>query len=419
MKTYPAFLGKIIFLIVGIFSPLYSSPELENYLNQALEQNPKLKVAESQYHASMQKIKQASSLPDPMVSVTHFVESVQTRTGPQENVLMISQKVPFWGKLKNEEDAADYEAQVSWYHFLNQKRLLVRNLSVTYYEYLYLGKAIQLSRENIDLLNKLTPIVESKVASGADLNSLLRLKVEIGKVEDRLQSLENKRIVQSANLQEMLGSTKDELLPFPEWEPSLPVQEFSFASYSTITDHNPELKVFESKRMMAESKRKLAKLNYYPDFTFGLNYIQTGQPEVNPGTPDAGKDPWSISVAVNLPIWSSRNGAKVEEWTAQIESIDQQYEELRNRIKTELSSSLAFHSDANRRLKLYGEELLGLATQAVQNTRTSYENGRVGILEVIDSERTLLDLQLLYWRAASDAIQQRIMIQTMTFSGTK
>jgi outer membrane protein TolC len=78
-----------------------------------------------------------------------------------------------------------------------------------------------------------------------------------------------------------------------------------------------------------------------------------------------------------------------------------------------LSASLALLEDANRRLELYGEELLDLAEQAVENSRTSYESGRTGILEVIDSERSLLDLQLLYWRAASDAWQQRITLQTL------
>ena len=50
----------------------------------------------------------------------------------------------------------------------------------------------------------------------------------------------------------------------------------------------------------------------------------------------------------------------------------------------------------------------------MENSRTSYESGRTGILEVIDSERSLLDLQLLYWRASADAWQQRIIIQTLS-----
>ena len=70
-------------------------------------------------------------------------------------------------------------------------------------------------------------------------------------------------------------------------------------------------------------------------------------------------------------------------------------------------------ADANRRLDLYGNELLALAQQAVDISKTSYESGQTGILEVIDSERSLLELQLLYWRAAADAYQNRIIIQTI------
>ena len=83
-------------------------------------------------------------------------------------------------------------------------------------------------------------------------------------------------------------------------------------------------------------------------------------------------------------------------------------------MRAELSASLAELKDANRRLKLYGEELLGLAEQAVENSRTSYEGGRTSILEVIDSERSRLDLQLLYWRAAADAHIQTVIIETLT-----
>jgi outer membrane protein TolC len=154
-------------------------------------------------------------------------------------------------------------------------------------------------------------------------------------------------------------------------------------------------------------------LESYPDITFGINYIQVGDPVVNPMTPDAGQDPWGVTVAVNIPIWFDKYNAAKAEALATKRANESEYENRFNALRAELSASLSLLEDANRRIKLYGDELLGLAEQAVENTRSSYENGRTGILEVIDSERSLLDLQLLYWRAASDAWQQRIVIQTL------
>jgi len=62
---------------------------------------------------------------------------------------------------------------------------------------------------------------------------------------------------------------------------------------------------------------------------------------------------------------------------------------------------------------LYGTDLLQLARQAVEISRTSYEGGRTGILEVIDSERSLLELETQYWRAAADTWQARVHLQTL------
>ena len=87
---------------------------------------------------------------------------------------------------------------------------------------------------------------------------------------------------------------------------------------------------------------------------------------------------------------------------------------MASQLRAELSAKVALHSDALRRLKVYGEELLGLARQAVANSRSGYENGNTSVLELIDSERSLLSLELDYWRAAADAHIHSIHIRTLT-----
>jgi len=189
---------------------------LEGYLNRALSHNPGMTAFEQRYDAAMQRIPQAASLPDPKLQITHFVESVQTRTGPQENVLALSQTLPWFGKLSSGKQAASAEAEALWFAYQDQQLKLARAVSVAYYEYGYLGQGIRLTRENRDLLGKLEPIVETKVKGGADLNALLRLKVEIGKVDDRLQTLKQKKEAQSAKLGELLAMPEVAALPDPE-----------------------------------------------------------------------------------------------------------------------------------------------------------------------------------------------------------
>ena len=390
-----------------------SYEDLQSYLSLALANNPQLDAFEQRYEAALQRIPQASALPDPMLQVTSFVESIQTRTGPQENVFMLSQKLPWFGKLGSRKEVASSEAEALWYAYQNQQLSLVRGVSLAYYEYGFTQEAIRLTEENRNLLEKLEPIVEEKVKGGADLNALLRLKVEIGKVDDRLQTLQQKRVAQSAKLGELLALSDPSVLPWPKWDAPEPVALDGPLLARAIRANNPELQMLERKVASAEARREIARLESYPDITLDLNYIQIGSPEVNPGTPDAGRDAWGVTVAVNIPIWFDKYDAAKAEALATKRSFEYEYENRYNALRAELSASLSTLEDANRRLKLYGEELLSLAEQAVENSRTSYESGRTGILEVIDSERSQLDLQLLYWRAAADAWKQRILIQTL------
>lgn len=394
-------------------APSFGADEagLVNYLERAQSANPQLQAFDQSYRAAMQRIPQVSALPDPVFQVTNFVESVQTRTGPQENIFMLSQKIPWFGKLGRQEDAASAEAEALWYAYQSQHLSLARRVSLAFFEYGYTKEAIRLTEENRDLLRNLEPIVQTKVEGGADLNALLRLKVEIGKVDDQLQSLKQRRIAQSAGIAELLALPDSDVLPWPQWEPPDVVSLDSLSLAKSIEANNPDLEMLRRKVSSAAARREIAKLESYPDFSLGINYIQIG--DLGTAVSDAGKDAWGVTVAVNIPIWFEKYQSARSEAFATQRASENELTNRFNELRADLSASMALLDDANRRLQLYGDELLSLAKQAVENSRTSYESGRTGILEVIDSERSLLDLQLLYWRAAADAWQQRIIIQTL------
>ncbi|MCB1124150.1 MAG: TolC family protein [Verrucomicrobiae bacterium] len=391
----------------------FLATDLQSYLEQAQAANPQLKAFEARYQAASRRIPQLSALPDPMLQVTHFVESVQTRTGPQENLFMLSQRIPWFGKLSSRETMATAEAEALWFAYQNQQLSLARTVALQFYEYAYTGIAEQLTEENLALLTDLEPVVEEKVRAGGDLNALLRLKVEIGKMTDKVQSLKQKRRVQSAQLCELLALPADTVLPWPKWrEPTIETVDGAVLIPAIETNH-PELQMLERQLTSAEARQEIARLESSPDFTLGVNYIQVGNPVVNPTTPHAGKDPWSVSFAINLPIWGKKNSAAKEEALLGKRAIESEYQNRLNALKAQLTASIAQLDDANRRHTLYGDQLLTLAEQAVENSQSSYEGGRTGILEVIDSERSLLELQLLHRRAEADALQQRITIQAL------
>ena len=220
--------------------------------------------------------------------------------------------------------------------------------------------------------------------------------------------------MQSAHLGELLGISISSPLPWPDWSVQVGESPDGASLAVSLEAQNPELQMLQRKIASATARREIARLDTFPDVTVGVNYIQVGDPVVNPLTPRAGRDPWALTVAVNLPFWQKKNQAIKANAEANQRATEWDYQNRLNSLQADLTAALAILADAERRLRLYGDELIDLALQSVENSRNAYEAGSTGILEVIDSERSLLELQLLHWRAAADSWQQRVTIQTLT-----
>jgi outer membrane protein TolC len=387
---------------------------LEEYLTRALNVHPGVEAAEKRYQAATQRAPQVAALPNPMLQVTHFVESVQTRTGPQENILMLNQQFPWFGTLDHKEKAAAAEAEALWYDVQKQQLNLIRDLSEAFYDYVYTREALERTTQHLRYLGEWEPVVETRVKTGGNLNELLRLKVEIGKLNDSLQSLRQNRIRQSARLAEMLAFQTEDPLPWPETDTPDPVEIPTGKELDKwLEKQNPDLLKLKSRIRRAEALQEVAKLQSYPDLVVGATYIQVGDPVTSTTPTDGGEDAWGVTAAVSVPLQFGRNKAAREEAASAVEEATNLYDQKRNALRADVQAAMASLADAERRINLYGEELLPLANQAVKNTRTAYEGSQASLLELIDSERSQLDLQLLYERAVRDAAQQSITLKTL------
>lgn len=393
---------------------------LAAYLERAQTANPDLQAFSARYEAARERIPQVAALPDPTLQITHFVESVQTRTGPQENILMLSQRLPWFGRLSGRKQAASAEAEAIHYAWQARQLMLARMVATGFYDYAYTGKVIELTGQNLTLLEQLEPQIEERARTGGTLNNLLRIRVEVGKLRDQLASSHEKRRQLSARLRSLLALPDGEPLPWPEWTPAAsatpPAADNATTAAGLLTAievNNPELLMLERKIASARARVELARLESRPDLTLGITYIQVGDPVVNPTTPDAGRDPWGVTLAVNLPVWNGRTSAARREAAANQRAGESELADRRNQLRADALVALSTLGDAHRRVRLYENDLLPLARQAVENTLAAYAGDRATLLELIDSERSQLDLELQLWRAHADAARQRIILQTL------
>lgn len=395
--------GLIVSACLGILFSLSiaSALTLEEALARAESSSPGLQALVEQMSASVARVSGAASLPNPKLQLTYFGESVETRTGPQELIYSISQTVPWPEKLRTRKLYARSNTEIARFRYVHGLSLLRRDVTQQYVELAYLEKAIQSIEANLGLIADTYSIVETQVQSGASINALLRLEVERERVEDERDRLRQKRLEVRAGLGAMLSMELDEF-----------AKAFAFPEVRMVSDEghlverlkaaNPELNLLRQGVASLGQKVRLSRLDRYPDFTVGLNYIQVG----NEGSaPDAGKDPWAVTFALSLPIWEGKNRSLISESMANKRAYEQNYLERELQLKGDLSSLLAKRTENEKRTQRYEKTLIPLAEQALENSRSAYGSNQVSVLELIDSERALLDLNLNYWRAVANVLQ--------------
>ena len=151
---------------------------------------------------------------------------------------------------------------------------------------------------------------------------------------------------------------------------------------------------------MGEGER-VARLQGRPGFSLGVTSMQTGD-ALNDSIAGSGDDPLMVSLSFSLPVWSGKNGARRNAARAAARSARQRVNTAELDALTALEGALFKIDDATRRIRLYRDSLLPRASEALDLTLSAYRTGSATVLDLIDSERSLLEFQLSLWQACRD-----------------
>ncbi len=376
-------------------------PSLDDYVRTALWRNAALRAAFANWRAAVEQAPQAASLPDPRVTFAHFIEPIETRTGPQQNRVGISQALPWPGKLDARAESAARRAEALWFDVETQRRTLRRQVSHAFFEYARLARDIGLVSDGQSLLRQLEPVVQRRVQTGAPQAELLQLQVEIGKIEDQLKGLQHYRPALSARLQALLHESQTDVLPWPDLDvPEAPAAPDEPTLRERLAS-NPELTALQERVAAAVAQVDAAELETIPDLTVGVDWFDTGESRT-PNVPGSGTDPWSLTFGMNIPLYRGRYDAMIAEAEHAQEAANQSYHARADQLHADFRMALYRLDDAARQIVLYRDELLPRAQQALELTSTAYGGGAATLLDVIDRERALIAFQESFWRAAAE-----------------
>ncbi len=410
-RTVLAF-GAIIFVFVqcaiGSQQPADTNDlyVLSDYLRYASLNNAQLKAEFEQWKAALEQIPQAKALSDPKFTYSYFIEEVETRVGPQQQKLGIMQVFPWFGKIQARTDVAAAKAKSAKQRYETAKLKLFRQVKEAYYEFAYLATAIEIAKQNLELLQHFEEVARTKYRTATAIHpDIIRVQVELAKLEDILKSLEQLREPTVAKLNSVLNRPIDAELVWPEKSQFENVRLDRKLLIQALKIANPELAGLSWEIQAAQSSVELAKKKFYPDIGVGLDWIQTDS-AIMPGQRDSGKDPVILMFSMNIPLWQDSYKAAEQQAKANVRKIREQRADIENKILSRAFEVLYDIEDSQRKIHLYGDVLISKAQELVQASETAYQAGAIDFLSLIDAQRMLLKYELDYERAVTNNQQK-------------
>jgi outer membrane protein TolC len=369
-------------------------PEL---IQEVLARNPELVATRKQWEAATNRIAQARSLDDPILSVQLWnIPQTFNVTQTGNSIFGLSQSLPFPGKLALKSDVASRSADMTEQAVRAKERELVSRLKQAYYDLFLSQKAIQVHHEQIDLLKQFFEIANAKFRAGKGSQAdVLKAQVELSLLFQQRPVLEQRRETAGAMLNTLLDRDPSSPLGLTQEPSLLPIEQPLDDLHSFALNDRPELKAAELDVQRSEQSRALAQRQYYPDFNVAFQRFQNFQ----------ANDGFGAYVAMSLPFafWTKpKYDAGVQEAAAAVSAAQAQQHTLENLTRFQVNDLLAKLRAADQVATLYRTTILPQAEQSLESARVGYRVGKGSFLDLIDAQRTRRGFQYEYFKAIVD-----------------
>lgn len=380
---------------------------LESFVNAAVIANPSLAAVRYRADAARSSVGTHGVLPDPMLAFGYFIETPETRVGPQQSMWMLTQRLPFFGKRGLDRKIASRTADIADQDV--ERHLLDLRLDVerAFYEYYRVTRVAGVLEEERGILTRMQQVAQVRYASGlVSQQDVLKAQLSLSQVEDQIHTIDQHTADAEAALNTLLNRPPDTPLPAPVGADTLVETPPADTLVAIALERRPEVQGAQIQIDRAHDARTLAHRGYFPDLTVGAQYVQVGKRDVT-GLEDNGKDIFQVNAAINIPIWFGKHGAAAEQAEADAARATSEKAFWDVRIRNDVRDADERVGIAKQRVVLYRTLIIPQAEQAFRASEADYQTGKADFLSYLDSERMLLSVRRQYFTVVADYGVQR------------
>ena len=376
---------------------------VEGLLTLAKERNPDYASMRFDAQSASERVAMAGALMDPKFRI-EWMDI--TKGGSQSAVLApnevgstkytVMQDLPWFGKrglkqaiASQEAQAADGKAQGIWAE-------LAAKVKITHAQRYFLHHTKKLTRELLDLTNRLANVAQVRYAGGLAMQQdAIRAQLEQTAMRTELVALEVEARQADARLNALLARPSSAPLAVPDTLRALPmVTPLDVeALLARVHQHNPQLFAEEARIKAAGFARELSLKNRYPDFTLAISPTQMQSRIAE----------WSVMLEVNIPLEQDARRAQEREAQAMLDAAQARRAAVANQVASDLSENLAGMDAAQRTEQLVRTSLLPQADLTFQAALAGYENGKLDFATLLEAQRQVRGAKQSQLKAQLDA----------------
>lgn len=393
-----------ITLSVLLGPTLLKAQSLQEYFNIAAENNPGLQAKFKAFEVAMQEIPQKSSLPDPTLSVGVFAMPVETRVGPQQARISLTQMFPWFGTLKLQKASTTLLAESKFQEFIAAKNKLYVELSSSYFSIQAIKAKQLVSEENISLLRQYKSIANAKFQNDeGSMIDILRVDMLLNEALTQDEILQNELFINSAIFNKILNRNSDSDILVSDLDLS-----YDSEIYQNIFNENkkndefnrhPIIQSFNKKIEAISMAGDLAQKQKYPKIGVGIDYVFVGE-NPNSNLSNNGKDALMPMVTLSLPVFGKKNAAAIKEADLAKEmTIFQQKDQLNVLANSYESAQFRLKNNLEF-LDLYNKQVVQ-TEKSLQLLFVKYSNSGTDFQEVLRTLKQFLTYKKLQIEAVT------------------
>lgn len=375
----------------GLGDPL----RLADVVAYARAHNPRLAAAQARADAAAFRPRQEGAIEDPTFSYEAWNIPNNWRIDRADNnILSLSQKLPFPGKRRLAAAVAEREADVARHETAGTALDVIVDAKRAYFDLWEAHQRLRIFERERDIAQRIAHVAERRYGTGEVTQSdVLRAQTELTRLVIQASTAGLAIDSARAELNVILSRPPDSPLAAPEFDEPEPAKDSVDDLIRSAIEHRPELEAQAAQIAREETASDLAVRNRLPDFEVSvrrfINYNQA--------------DGFGAMASVSIPLANlGKYSAARDEAAARLASARAERRDMENKVRGEVQKQLLRARTAELRFNLLVGTHIPQAEQSLRVTEAAYQVGTVTLLSLLDSVRVIEAAHLEHIEAAAE-----------------